>query len=261
MRKWKAGLVLLITLALGLMGAMTASADDSGGITNLYSVVACRDSATVVADVYSPYSSNELRVRVYFQNDDGEYQVLSQERSSTFGKGYSRVMVTVLYTDRVVDAYTPLMLDVQLKRGSGDYWEDLGAAAVTYTGAADKLCAGACTVVVDTSDVAPADGTITLRSRYGDWFRPEGSLFGALSVTAGSAVKLTFPGVSCDWTVRAWYYPKTGADLTPKMLPSQYWPGEYQATTLGASNPYVTSFAAGLPATKPLEEDDPFVVQ
>jgi hypothetical protein len=169
-------------------------------------------------------------------------------------------MITVLYPDNQVSPYKSLRLDVQLERsyGSGT-WTNVGPAAVHYVAALDKLCAGACSTVVETGDIAPSDGTITLRSRYGSWFRPEGALLGAMTVTKGSRATLTFAGLPCNWTIRAWYYPKTG-DTTPKMLPSQYWPNEYAVNQLGGTNPYVTSFAAGLPATAPLEEDDPFVV-
>jgi hypothetical protein len=255
----KVRLLLGLVLAASLLAGLSASAEEGGGITSLYSVVACRDSATVVVDVYSPYATNQVRVRVSSQDDDGVYRYLAQEKSSSFGAGYSRVMVTVLYNGHWVDAYTPLMLDIQLKRSYDSGWTDVGLPAIHYTSAADRNCAGLCSLVVETSDRAPADGTITLRSRYGSWFRPEGALLGAMSVMRGARATFTFAGLPCDWTVRAWYYPKTG-DTTPQMLPSQYWPNEYQITALGGTNPYITSFAAGLPATAPLEEDDPYVV-
>ena len=50
----------------------------------------------------------------------------------------------------------------------------------------------------------------------------------------------------CNWTVRAWYYPATGKDRTPRMLPAQYWPYEFAATSQDGANPYTTSFAKGL---------------
>jgi len=255
----KVRLLLGLVLVLSLLAGLGVSAEEGGGITSLYSVLACKDSAAVVVDVYSPYATNLVRVKVSFQDDDGVYQYLAQEKSSPFGAGYSRVMVTVLYNGHWVEAYTPMMLDVQLKRSYGSGWADVGLPAIHYTSAADRNCAGLCSLVVETTDRAPADGTITLRSRYGSWFRPEGALLGAMSVMRGGRAMLTYAGLPCDWTVRAWYYPKTG-DTTPQMLPSQYWPGEYQITALGGTNPYITSFAAGLPATAPLEEDDPYVV-
>jgi hypothetical protein len=255
----KVRLLFGVALGLSLVLGLGVSAEEGGGITSVYSVVACRDSATVVVDVYSPYATNLVRARVSYLDENGAYQYLAQERSSAFGAGHSRVMVTVLYAGRQVDAHTSLMLDVQLKRSYGSSWADVGLPVIYYTSAADRQCAGLCSVVVETSDRAPADGTITLRSRYGSWFRPEGALLGAMSVMRGTRATLTYAGLPCDWTVRAWYYPKTG-DTTPQMLPSQYWPGEYQVTALGGTNPYVTSFAAGLPATAPLEEDDPYAV-
>jgi len=255
----KVRLLMGLALGLSLMLGLGVSAEEGGGVTSVYSVVACKDSATVVVDVYSPYATNLVRARVSYLADDGDYEYLAQERSSPFGAGYSRVMVTVLYTGRQVSAHTSLMLDIQLKRSYGSGWVSVGPPAIYYTSAADRQCAGSCTLVLETTDRAPADGTITVRGRYGSWFRPEGALLGAMSVMRGARATLTYAGLPCDWTVRAWYYPKTG-DTTPEMLPSQYWPGEYQVTTLGGTNPYVTSFAAGLPATAPLEEDDPYVV-
>ena len=62
----------------------------------------------------------------------------------------------------------------------------------------------------------------------------------------------------CNWTVRAWYYPATGKDRTPKLLPAQYWPNEFAATSQDGANPYATSFAKGLKATAPLESGDPY---
>ncbi len=255
----KLRLLMGLALGLSLAAGLSVSAEEGGGITGVYSMVACRDSATVVVDVYSPFATNLVRAKVSFLGDDGAYKYLAQEKSSPFGAGYSRVMVTVLYTDHQVNAYTSLRLDVQLKRSYGSGWADVGGPAILYTSAADRQCAGLCSVVVETTDRAPADGTITLRGRYGSWFRPEGALLGAMSVMRGARATLTYAGLPCDWTVRAWFYPKTG-DTTPQMLPSQYWPGEYQVTVSGGTNPYVTSFAAGLPATAPLEEDDPYVV-
>lgn len=249
-----------IVLVTVLLAGVHVSAEEGGGIIGLYSVVACRDSATLVVDVYSPYATNLVRVNVSYLDDDGEYQFLAQAKSAPFGAGYSRVMVSVLYDENPVEAYTALMLDAQLKRSYGSAWADVGSPAITYTSAADRQCAGLCSVVVETDDRAPADGTITLRSRYGSWFRPEGALLGAVSIMEGTRATLAYAGLPCDWAVRAWYYPKTG-DTTPKMLPSQYWPSEFQVTSLGGTNPYVTSFAAGMPATKPLEEDDPYVVK
>jgi hypothetical protein len=252
-------LLLGVVLGLSLLVVLSVSAD-AGGVTSLYSVIPCKDSTTAVADVYSTYVTNRLRVSVYYQDDNGEYKFLRDAKSSAFGSGGSRVMVNVVYIDQQVSAYKPLRIDVQLERSYGvGNWTNVGPMFVHYVGALDKLCAGACSAVVETSDLAPSDGTITLRSRYGSWFRPEGSLLGAQPVTRNSRALLTFAGLPCDWTVRAWYYPKTG-NTTPQLLPSQYWPSEYAVNQLGGTNPYVTSFAAGLPATAPLEEDDPFVV-
>ena len=148
----------------------------------------------------------------------------------------------VEFADNKVSEGKGLRIDVQLKHKVGGSYVDEGAEVYFYTNAADKKCVGACSTTVVTSDVAPSDGTITLRSRYGSWFRPEGALLGAVSVMAGTPAKANFMALPCHWSVRAWYYPKTG-DTTPRMLPAQYWPGEFQVNELGASNPYFTSFA------------------
>ncbi|MFN8597666.1 MAG: hypothetical protein U0559_15970 [Anaerolineae bacterium] len=99
---------------------------------------------------------------------------------------------------------------------------------------------------------------MTLRSHFGSWFRPEGRLQGALPVLAGQALNGMIVGVPCDVTMRVWYYPATGKDRTPKLLPSQYWPAEYGTAASNGSVTYATSFKLGLPATKPLEADDPY---
>ena len=86
---WKR-LALIIVLGMSLLSVLVASAEE-GGTTYLYSAIACKDSATVTADVYSSYATSAVRVSVYYLNEDGEYKRLSKVRSAPFGAGTSRV--------------------------------------------------------------------------------------------------------------------------------------------------------------------------
>jgi hypothetical protein len=250
-------IMVMLTMLLGV-GAVGVSADDSSGWISVYDVAACKDSAMVSVDAYGPYKKNKVRAELFFIDSDGHDHRLAKVATADFGVGQTRMLISLPYSHRI-NAYSTLRLEVQLKGGDGSTYVDIGPEIIIYTSAADVNCSGLCSVTVDIQDAAPANGTVTLRSRFGTWFRPEGALLGAQPVTAGDTALLTFVGVQCNWTVRAWYYPNTG-DTTPKMLPSQYWPGEFEATELNVSNPYMTTFASGLPATKPLEQDDPYAV-
>ncbi len=224
----------------------------------IYSVAACRDTTTVTVSGSSAYATNRILASVSYLNSDGKYEVLQQVASSNFGSGNFWIPVVLDYHTRPVDADTPLQIIVQLQRSSGGGFVNLGDAVTTYVTAADRYCLNQCSVALSTSDRAPVKGVITLRSHFGSWFRPEGWTQGVISVNAGRAVQATFANVPCNAWVRAWYYPASGADRTPRMLPSQYWPNEFGTAAAGASAPYATSFARGLPATRPLESDDPF---
>jgi hypothetical protein len=228
------------------------------GVSGIYSVAACRDTTTVTVSGSSSYATNRIQASVSYLNSDGDYVLLQQVTSANFGSGNFWVPVVLDYHTRSVDAGTQLQVIVQLQRSSNSGFVNLGDPVTTYTTAADRFCFNQCTVTVSTSDRAPTNGVITLRTHFGSWFRPEGWLHGAISVSAGQTVQMTVADVSCDAWARVWFYPATGRDRTPRMLPSQYWPGEYGTAAAGASAPYATSFAKGLPATKPLESDDPY---
>ena len=124
--------------------------------------------------------------------------------------------------------------------------------------ASDKSCQNKCSATISSTDRAPADGVITVRSHYGSFFRPEGWLHSAMSIKAGQRPFYSVVGLPCNWTIRAWYYPATGKDRTPRLLPAQYWPYEFAATSENGANPYTTSFAKGLKATASLEPGDPY---
>jgi hypothetical protein len=224
----------------------------------IYSVAACRDTTTVTVSGSSANATNRILASVSYLNSDGKYQVLQQVASSNFGSGSFWMPVVLDYHAHPVDADTSLQIIVQLQRSSGGGFVNLGGPVTTYVTAADRYCLNQCSVAISTSDRAPVNGVITLRSHFGSWFRPEGWTQGVMSVNAGRAVQATFADVPCNAWVRVWFYPASGADRTPRMLPSQYWPDEFGTAAAGASAPYATAFARGLPATMPLEPGDPF---
>ena len=252
-----------ILVAVGLLAALIGVAPASAGpavAVGIYSIAACKDETTVVVNGSSTYSNNRLDVGVYYKNEKGQHVLLKQVYSPAFGAGSFMMAVSLAYSDNAATEGETLRVDVQLQALSGGAYVDVGPLLMQNVSVADKNCIGKCTVTVDTADKASTSGPLTLRSHYGEWFRPEGRLHGALPVSAGQKVRAVFVGVPCGWTVRAWYYPKSG-DKTPKMLPSQYWPNEFQANSLDGTNPYTTAFAKALKATHPTEADDPFIAR
>ena len=252
-------LLMLVSVITGLFGVAPASAAGSGSV-GFGGVAACKDSTTVAVNATSTYANNRIRVDLYFQ-EKGEWKLFKQAYTSAFGAGSSTSTVSLNYPGEGASEGEPFRIDAVLQRLSGNTYVDLASASQTVS-VADKYCLGKCNVVIETTDKASAAGTLAVYTHYGSWFRPEGRLQGSLTVAAGQKVSATFPGLPCGWTVRAWYYPKprTG-DKTPRLLPSQYWPNEFQATTLDVSNPYVTSFAKGLKATDPVAPNDPFAAK
>jgi hypothetical protein len=245
---WVAMIVVILSIASPALA--------TSGSIGIYSVAACRDGVTVAVSGTSDYGNNRVRVRVYKLNNDGVYVFHKQTFSGNFGSGDFLLPITVNFSDRQVGDGTSLRVDVQLQRGFGG---DIGLPASAYVTAADQLCIDRCSITITTGDRAPANGVITVRSHFGSWFRPEGWTHAVIPVMAGQALHNTVVGAKCDSYVRVWYYPATGKDRTPKMLPSQYWPyDEFGASTSDGAIPYATSFARGLPATKPLESDDPY---
>lgn len=228
-------------------------------VFGIYSVAACRDTTTVTVSGSSSYATNRIQASVSYLDSDGdEYILLQQITSDNFGSGNFWVPVVLDYHTHLVDAGTQLQVIVQLQYSSSSGFTDLGSPVTTYITAADRLCFNQCSVAISTSDRAPTNGVVTLRSHFGSWFRPEGWTHGVVSVNAGQTVQMTIADVPCNAWVRVWFYPATGQDRTPRMLPSQNWPGEYGTDGAASSAIYATSFARGLPATKPLESDDPY---
>jgi hypothetical protein len=191
-------------------------------------VAACRDTTTVTVSGSSVYATNRVIASVsYWNSDDDKYVLLQQTTSNNFGSGNFWIPIVVDYHTQPVDAGTSLQVIVQLQRSTGYGFTNLGAALTTHATAADRYCLNQCSVSISTSDRAPVSGVVTLRSHFGSWFRPEGWLHGVTYVKAGQAVQTTFADVACNARVRVWFYPASGANRTPRMLPSQQWPGEF----------------------------------
>lgn len=256
MKKYVSVLILIAAL-VGLTASPIDAAALSGSV-GIFTTAVCKDTATVAVSGSSDWATNRVKVRIYKQDSDGNYNWFASTTSDNFGSGSFVVPVEIDYGKAIPDG-TSLRIDVELQHqggtGGGFY---IAATASTYVSVADKYCFNKCSVTITTSDRAPASGTITLRSHFGSWFRPEGWLHAAMPVNAGQALKTTIVGVPCNVTVRAWYYPSTGLNRTPKMLPSQYWPNDFAASTSDGALPYATAFVKGQAATQPLESDDPY---
>ncbi|HZY45776.1 MAG TPA: hypothetical protein VFF70_13635 [Anaerolineae bacterium] len=257
MKKYISGLIILAVF-FGLSVSPTGAAALSGSV-DIFTTAVCKDTATVAVSGSSDWATNRVKVSFYKQDSNGNYNWFANATSDTFGSGSFVVPVVADYSTKAIPEGTSLRIDVELQHQSGSGGGFYTAASTsTYLTAADKLCFNKCSVTITSRDKAPASGTITLRSHFGSWFRPEGWLHAAIPVNANQFVKTTIVGVPCDWTVRAWYYPSTGSNRTPKLLPSQYWPGDFAASTSDGALPYAAAFANGLVATKPLESDDPY---
>jgi hypothetical protein len=250
----------LLTTVLGLWLSIAGpvSAATQPGFIGVYSLAACKDTTTVAVSGTSIYATNRVKVSVYVQNSDGDYVFRRSVTSDNFSSGDFLIPLTVDYSDKKVAEGTALRVDVKLQRQSGGSFTTISGPISTYVSAADRSCKDKCSVTITTLDRAPANGTITLRTHFGDWFRPEGRLYGAIPVSAGQRLHNTVVGVPCNATARVWYYPATGKDRTPRLLPSQYWPVDYGVSEQDGAIPYAASFARGVPATKPLEADDPY---
>jgi hypothetical protein len=248
--------ILSLTPAASKPATLGAAQANQVGI---YSIAACRDTTTVTVSGSSIYATNRIVASVsYWNNDDAKYVLLQQTTSFNFGSGNFWIPIVLDYHTTPVDAGTSLQVIVQLQRSTGSGFTNLGASITTFVTAADHYCLNQCSVSISTGDRAPVSGMITLRSHFGSWFRPEGWLHGVTYVNAGQAVQATFADVACNTWVRVWFYPSTGIDRTPRMLPAQLWPNEFGTPAVGSPAPYATSFAKGLRATKPLESDDPY---
>ncbi len=253
----KIGLILLTTMML-LTLASPAAANGPTGMIGIYSVAACQDTTTVAVSGTASAATNRIKAWLYKQDDDGEWDVeMARTVTGEFNSGDFMIPIALNYFSHSVDGGTPLQVVVKLQSRSGNSWVDVGSTS-TIVNASDKSCQNKCSTTISTFDRAPADGVITVRSHYGSFFRPEGWLHGAMPIKAGQRAFFSVVALRYNWTVRAWYYPATGKDRTPRMLPAQYWPDEYGATSEDGAIPYAASFARGIKATAPLEPGDPY---
>jgi hypothetical protein len=249
--------LMLLTIVMVLTLVSPAAASGPTGLIGIYSVAACQDTTTVAVSGTASAATNRIKAWINKQNDKGEWFQLANTVTAEFNSGSFMMPLVLDYFGKKVEGGTPLQVVVKLQSRSGNSWVDVSSTS-TIVNASDRTCQDKCSVTISTTDKAPADGVITLRSHFGSFFRPEGRLHTAVSIKAGQRVQYAVVALPCNWTVRAWYYPATGKDRTPKLLPAQYWPHEFAATLLDGANPYATSFAAGLKATAPLEKDDPY---
>ena len=203
------------------------------------------------------FATNRIKAWIYRLNNNGEWVLLADTVTGNFGSGDFLMPIALDYSDKAVSGGTSLQVVVKLQGRSGNSFVDVSSTS-TIVSASDKDCQNRCSTMISTSDRAPADGVVTIRSHYGSFFRPEGRLHNVVPVKAGQALRYSVVALPCNWTVRAWYYPKTGKDRTPRLLTSQFWPYEFAATTQDGANPYATNFAKSVKATAPLEYSDPY---
>lgn len=252
----KISLMLLISALLFTLAGPVAASGPTGQI-GIYSVAACQDTTTVAVSGTASSATNRIKAWVYKQNNKGEWIELAHTVTDNFNSGSFMMPLVLDYFGKSVEGGTLLQVAVKLQSLNGNSFVDVSNTSTTLN-ASDKSCQNKCSTTISTADRAPADGIVTVRSHYGAWFRPEGWLHSAVSVKAGQALHYAVVALPCNWAVRAWYYPTTGKDRTPKLLPAQYWPSEFAATSEDGSNPYATRFAEGLNATAPLEAGDPY---
>ncbi len=252
-------LLLIVIMLLSLASPVTAAPTTTGptGVLGIYSVSACQDTTTVAVSGTSTNATNRIKAWIYKQNDKGEWGLLASTVTSQFSSGNFMMPLVLNYFGKAVDGGTSLQVVAKLQGLSGSNYVDLSSTS-TILKASDANCQNKCSVTINTIDKAPADGVITVRSHFGSFFRPEGWLHSAIPVKAGQRAFSAVVALPCYWTVRAWYYPATGKDRTPKLLPAQYWPNDFAATLDDGANPYTASFAKGVKATSPLEPGDPY---
>jgi hypothetical protein len=251
-------LLLIVVVLLSLAAPATAGAATAPtGMLGIYSVSACQDTTTVAVSGTSTNATNRVKAWIYKQNNKGEWVQLASTVTAHFSSGDFLMPLVLDYFDKAVEGGTPLQVVVKLQGLSGNSFVDVSSAS-TILNASDATCQSKCSVTINTNDKAPANGVITLRSHFGSLFRPEGWLHSAMPIKAGQRAFYAVVALPCHWTVRAWYYPATGKDRTPKLLPAQYWPDEFAATLDDGANPYTTNFAKAVKATLPLEPGDPY---
>ncbi len=252
-------LLLAMAVWLTLVNPIAASAPAAAtaGAAYIYAVAVCKDSAVVTVNGTSTNATNRIRVRLNAPDANGKYYLHKETYSGNFGSGDFVLPIVVSYSKQQLADGKLVYIDVQLQGLSGNTFVDLGPQQTVSATVSDKFCKNKCLLTLSSSDKAPANGVITLRTHYGSLFRPEGRLYGVLPISAGQRLQNTFPALPCNATARIWYYPATGKDRTPRLLNSQYWPDGYGLSGDPAIV-YATSFARSVKATAPLEPDDPY---
>jgi hypothetical protein len=250
--------LMALTLIVMLTLVSPVAASGPTGMIGIYSVAACQDTTTVAVSGTTTYATNRIKAWAFRQKSDGNWEQIADTVTSNFSSGDFMTPLALNYFKRSVSGGTPLRIDVQLQGSTGGGFTNVGGGVSAYVTAADTDCKDKCSVTISSTDRAPANGTVTLRSHYGSFFRPEGRLHSAVPVKVGQALHYSVVALPCNWTVRAWYYPATGKDRTPRLLTTQYWPYEFAATTDDGANPYTTSFVKSVKATAPLEAGDPY---
>lgn len=248
--------LMALTLVILLTLVSPVAANGQTGTIGIYSVAACQDTTTVAVSGTTTFATNRIKAWVYKLNNNNEWVLLADTVTDNFGSGDYLTPIALDY-DKAVEGGTSLQVVVKLQGRSGNSFVDVSSTS-TIVNASDKDCQNKCSTTISTSDRAPANGVVTIRSHYGSFFRPEGRLHSVVPVKAGQALRYSVVALPCNWTVRAWYYPATGKDRTPRLLTSQFWPYEFAATTADGANPYATNFAKSVKATAPLEYSDSY---
>jgi hypothetical protein len=249
-------MLLAVAVVLTLVSPAVASTS-AAGTASIYAVAVCKDTAVVTVNGNSTDATNRIRVRINAPDANGKYYLHKESYSGNFGSGSFVLPIIVSYSKNQLADGKLVYIDVQLQRLSGNTFVDSGPQQTVAATVSDKFCKNKCLLTLSSSDAAPANGVITLRTHYGSLFRPEGRLYGVLPISAGQRLQNTFPALPCNFTARVWYYPATGKDRTPRLLNSQYWPNGYGLNGDPAIV-YATSFAKSVKATAPLEPDDPY---
>jgi hypothetical protein len=193
----KIGLILLASMVL-LALASPAAASAPTGFIGIYSVAACHDTATVAVSGTASAATNRIKAWIYRQNSQGEWIYLANTITPNFSGGDFIMPLVLDYFGDAVGGGTPLQVVVKLQSRYGSSFVDVSSTS-TFLNAADKTCQNKCSVTISTTDIAPADGVITVRSHYGSFFRPEGWLHSAMPVAAGQRPLFSVVGAQPLW--------------------------------------------------------------
>src|SRR5512137_1863628 len=91
-----------ILATLSVLLAMAGPASAATASIGLASVAACKDTTTVTVFGSSTYSTNYVKVSVYKGDSNGNYHLLAEASTETFGSGSFNLPVTVDYSAKSV---------------------------------------------------------------------------------------------------------------------------------------------------------------